>query len=326
MLLEWVGYIWDLIILNPLVNVLIMLSDYLFGSFGLAIIVLTVVVNLAMYPLTQRQLKASKAMQSMNAEIAEIRKKYAKDKQKAAQEQMRLMKESGISPAGCLLPMLVQMPVWIALYQSVIRLLAMTPEGFMDLSQRLYTSWSSVFSQLPLENHFLGLDLAAVNMFVAVLVGVAMWVQQKMTTPTSTDPQQQAQSQMMLWMMPLMFGFICLSVPSGLGVYWLTSTVIRIVMQLFTTGWGSLSFSFRRPAKSPAVKKKEVSVPRQKKTLTADDTRADIVIEPNSDREERIDDEKSGSEREDGGGGYSGGFKSTRSQSGGSRSKRNKRR
>ena len=90
--MEWVGYIWDLIILNPLINVLIMLSGYLFNSFGLTIIVLTVVVNLLMYPLTRKQLKASKAMQSMQAEIAEIRKKYAKDKQKAAQEQMRLMK------------------------------------------------------------------------------------------------------------------------------------------------------------------------------------------------------------------------------------------
>jgi len=324
---EWVGFIWDTIILNPLVNILIVMSEYLFGSFGLAIIVLTVVVNLVMYPLTQRQLKASKAMQAMQAEVAEVRKKYAKDKQKAAEEQMRLMKESGVSPAGCLLPMLVQMPVWIALYQSVIRLLATAPEGFLDLSQRLYTSWGSVFSQLPLENHFLWLNLANVDMFIAILVGVAMWIQQKMTTPVSADPQQQAQGQMMQWMMPFMFGFICLSVPSGLGVYWLTSTVIRIILQYFTTGWGGLSnFSLRGIIGGSGTRKQEPKAPRQKKQLTAEDTGADIVIDPEPAREESIDDGQSGSESKDSGGGYSGSYQSSRRQSGRSKSRRSKRR
>jgi YidC/Oxa1 family membrane protein insertase len=325
--LEWVGYIWDLIILNPLVNVLIMLSHYLFGSFGLAIIVLTIIVNLAMYPLTLRQLRASKAMQEMQAEIAEVRKKYAKDKQKAASEQMRLMKESGVSPAGCLLPMLVQMPVWIALYQSVIRLLAIAPEGFLDLSQRLYTSWNAVFALLPLENQFLWLNLASADMFIAILVGVAMWVQQKMTTPPSTDPQQQAQGQMMQWMMPLMFGFICLSVPSGLGVYWFTSTVIRIALQYFTTGWGGLSsFSLRGIVRRSGTQEREEKLPRQKKQLTADDTGADIVVESESAREEGTEDGKSGSKREDSRRSYTGGYQSTRRQSGRSKSRRNKRR
>ncbi len=323
--MEWIGSAWDLIILNPIVNVLVMLSDYLFGSFGLAIMVLTVVVNLLMYPLTQRQLKASKAMQAMQAEIAEVRKKYAKDKQKAAQEQMRLMKESGVSPAGCLLPMLVQMPVWIALYQSVIRLLATAPEGFIDLSQRLYTTWP-VFSQIPLNSHFLWLNLAVPDMFMAILVGVAMWVQQKMTTNPSADPQQQAQGQMMLWMMPLMFGFLCMSLPSGLAVYWVTSTVIRIIMQYFTTGWGGLTFSFLGGGKGSEVKKNQGRVPKQKKVLTEDDTSADIIIEDSSAREEGIDDGESGSERQDSRGSYSTSIRSTRRRSGGSRSRRNKRR
>ena len=326
--MEWVGSVWDLIILNPIINVLIMLSDYLFGSFGLAIMVLTVVVNLLMYPLTQRQLKATKAMQSMQAEIAEVRKKYAKDKQKAAQEQMRLMKESGVSPAGCLLPMLVQMPVWIALYQSVIRLLATAPEGFMDLSQRLYTSWP-VFSQIPLNSHFLWLNLAAPDMFMAILVGAAMWVQQKMTTNPSADPQQAAQGQMMLWMMPLMFGFLCMSLPSGLAVYWVTSTVIRIIMQYFNTGWGGLTLPFfggGSRGKGPDTKKNQGRVPKQKRILSADDTSADIIIEDSPAQEEEIDDGESGSESEDSGGGYSTSYQSIRRKSGGGRSRRNKRR
>ena len=154
-----IGAIWDLIILNPMVNVLIVLSNYLFDNFGLTIIVLTVVISLAMYPLTDKQLKASKAMQDMQGKVAEIRKKYAKDRQRAAEEQMKLFKESGVSYVGCVLPMLIQMPVWIVLYQSILRVMAVTPEDFLNLSQRLYSTWPSVFTQLPLGHSFLWLDL-----------------------------------------------------------------------------------------------------------------------------------------------------------------------
>ena len=323
--MEWIGYIWDLIILNPLINVLIMLSGYLFGIFGLAIIVLTIVVNLLMYPLTLRQLKASKAMQSMQAEIAEVRKKYAKDKQKAAQEQMRLMKESGVSPAGCLLPMLVQMPVWIALYQSVIRLLATAPEGCLDLSQRLYTGWLSVFSQVPLESHFLWLNLAIPDLFLAILVGATMWLQQKMTTSPTADAQQKAQSQMMLWMFPLMFAFLCISLPSGLALYWVTATSIRIIMQYFATGWGGLTFS-SAGRKATTDRKIEGRATRQRGPLTEADTSADIVIEPSSAQEEGLDYGESGDKRQDSRRSYPTSLRSTRRQSGGGRSQRRKRR
>lgn len=302
-----------------------MLSGYLFNSFGLTIIVLTIVVNILMYPLTLKQLRASKAMQSMQAEIAEIRKKYAKDRQKAAQEQMRLMKESGAGFAGCLVPMLVQMPVWIALYQSIIRLLATAPEGLINLSQRLYTSWSAVFAQVPLESHFLWLDLAAPNLILAILVGVTMWVQQKMATTPAADPQQRAQSQMMLWMLPFMFAFICISVPSGLALYWVASTAIRIAIQYFTTGWGGL-FPSRAGGQAIKDKKIEGRTARQTKTLTEDDTSADIVVEPSSAQEEGSDYGESGDKRKDSRGGYPASFRSIRRQSGGGRSHRRKRR
>ncbi|MFC1862233.1 YidC/Oxa1 family membrane protein insertase, partial [Chloroflexota bacterium] len=123
-----------------------------------------------------------------------------KDKQKASQEQMRLYKESGVSPGGCLLPMLVQFPVWIALYQSIIRVLAVAPEDFLNLSQRLYSSWPAVFSLVPLESKFLWLNLAMPDpvLILPILVGGSMWMVQKMMTPPTADPQQRAQSQMML--------------------------------------------------------------------------------------------------------------------------------
>ena len=110
-----IGEIWNLIAVQPMTNVLIVLSDYLFNNFGLAIIALTIVVNVAMYPLTMKQVRATKAMQAIQPKLAELKKKYGKDKKRMGQEQMKLYKESGMNPAGCVVPMLVQMPIWIAL-------------------------------------------------------------------------------------------------------------------------------------------------------------------------------------------------------------------
>ena len=231
---------WELIIQQPVINVLIMMSHYLGGYFGLAIIALTIVVNVAMLPLTRKQIKSTQAMQSLQPRIAELQKKYAKDKQKLAQEQMKLYKESGMNPAGCLVPMLVQMPIWIALYQSIMMSLAVAPEGLLNLSRYLY-SWPAVYSIVPLGNDFLWLNLAKPDTFLAILVGGTMWLQQKMSTPISADPRQAAQSKMMLWMMPLMFAFLALSFPSGLALFWVTSSVVRIVMQYRVTGWGGLA-------------------------------------------------------------------------------------
>jgi len=235
-----IGAIWDLIILQPVINSLIWLCDVLFGNFGLTIIVFTVFVRVLMYPLTKRQLRSTKGMQELQPKLQELQKKYGKDKQAMAREQMKLYKESGLNPAGCMLPMLVQLPVWIALYQSIIRVLAVSPEDFLSLSQYLY-SWPVVYLTLPLANGFLWLDLAVPDAFIAVLVGGTMWIQQKMAMPQTSDPRQQAQSQMMLWMMPMLFAFFCLSFPSGLSLYWLASNVITIVMQYFVTGWGALA-------------------------------------------------------------------------------------
>lgn len=248
-----IGAIWDLIILSPMINIMVVLTKYLFSNLGLTIIALTIIIRAAMYPLSRKQLLSSKKMQELQPKLVELQKKYAKDRQKLAKEQMALYKEAGVSPTGCLLPMVVQMPVWIALYQSIMRVLATTPEELLNLSRHLYTSWSLVFDQVPLNSRFLWLDLGAADTYIVlpILVGATMWIQQKMTTPNYTDAQQQSQSQMMLWMMPLLFAFMSLQFSSGLALYWLTSNVISIVMQYFISGWGPLATMFR---KQPAAK------------------------------------------------------------------------
>ncbi len=238
--MEIIGDIWNLVILQPITNVLIALSHYLGNSFGLSIIVLTLFINAAMYPLTRKQMKATKAMQDIQPKLSALQKKHAKDAPMLAQEQMKLYRESGVSPAGCLLPTLLQTPIWIALYQGIQGVMAVTPESFLNLSGNLY-SWPVIFAAMPLNTHFLWLNLGSSDYLLAILVGLSMWLQQKMTTQTSTDPKQAQQAQLMQVMMPIMFGFFSVSVPSGLALYWVVNAVVRIVMQYFFSGWGGLS-------------------------------------------------------------------------------------
>lgn len=232
---------WDIIILQPMINILVALSHFLFNNFGLTIIILTLIIRFILLPLTLKQLHSSKGMMTMQPKLAELQKKYAKDKQKLAQEQMRLYKESGINPAGCAVPMLIQFPIWIALYQAIILSLAVNPEALLNLSRYFY-SWATPLATLPLNNSFLGLNLASGNVVIAILVGVSMWVQQKMVTPVTQDPRQNQQSQLMLWMMPIMFTFFSLSFPAGLSLYWVISNIFSIVVQYYVTGWGGLTF------------------------------------------------------------------------------------
>ncbi len=242
--------VWNLIIGNPVLNVLIALSHLLSGEFGLAIIALTIIVRLISWPLTKRQLNSSKALQDMQPKIQELQKKYGKNKQKLQQEMMKLYKEAGVNPLGCLWPMLVQFPIWIALYQAIMRALATTPENLLDLAQRLY-SWDIVNQAIPLISKFLWLDLGQPDPYfiLAIIVGGTMWVQQKMTQAPAVDPGQQSTSRMMLLMMPLMFGFLTLMFPSGLALYWAVSNIIGIITQyFFTGGWGYLKF--RSPSQS----------------------------------------------------------------------------
>ncbi len=271
---------WELIIQQPVTNILIVMSHYLANSFGLAIIALTVIVNVLMLPFTLKQMRASKAMQDLQPKLAEIKKKYEKDREKLAKEQMNLYKESGMSPVGCLLPMLIQMPIWIALYQAIMLSLAVAPEGLLNLSRYLY-SWHIVYSIVPLSNGFLWLDLSAPDPFLAVLVGITMWVQQKMAT---TNVSQQ--SQLTLWMMPIMFGFLAFSFPSGLSLFWVASSLVRIIMQYYVTGWGGLvSTAAGKPESSKD--KKYLRLISNAERKSTDDLEADIVVKSDEEKQKR---------------------------------------
>lgn len=262
--------LWNTIILEPVLNSLIALSGLLFSNFGLAIIILTIIVRLVLLPLTVRQTRSTKAMQSLQPKLQELQKKYVKNQQKLQQEMIKLYREAGVSPLGCLWPMLIQLPIWIALYQSIMQALAATPENLLSLSQHLYP-WAAVSQAVPLNEHFLWLRMSRPDLFIAILVGVTMWVQQKMVTPPAVDPRQQSMNSMMTLMMPLMFSLFALSFPSGLALYWTISNIIGIIIQYFITGgWGYLrapSVPAQTPTQKTTVAQKPMPAEQQSRVL-----------------------------------------------------------
>lgn len=249
--------VWNIVLLQPMLNFLIILSNVCFDNFGIAIIVLVIIIRLIMLPVTLKQLHSTKAMSSLQPKLQEMQNKYGGDKVKLQQEMARIYKESGINPMGCLWPMLIQFPIWIALYQSILKALAATPEELMGLSDRLYSS-SYIIGAVPLNESFLWLNLGQPDPYyiMAVLVAASMWILQKMSTVTTSDPKQQSMNNMMTWMMPLMFGFFTISFPSGLAIYWLISNIVGIITQYFITGWGTL---FKRDPKSVAPETPNIS-------------------------------------------------------------------
>jgi YidC/Oxa1 family membrane protein insertase len=237
-----IGFIWNQILIAPATNFIVMLDRILFGNFGLAIIVFTLVLRAATYPLTRRQIESSKKMQQLQPKIQEIQKKYS-DPKRRSEEQMKLYKEEGVNPAGCLVPMLIQFPIWIALYQVIRLTLAATPESLIDLSHRLYP-WSFVQEAVPLTSHFLWLNLGKpdTTLLLPLLVFLTMWLQQKltMTERTMAAGGQSAQTnQMMLWFMPILFAWFSLSLPSGLGLYWVVTNIAGIVQNFYVFEWNT---------------------------------------------------------------------------------------
>ncbi|OGO02311.1 MAG: hypothetical protein A2Y91_00560 [Chloroflexi bacterium RBG_13_54_8] len=306
--------VFDLIFLKPILNFLILLSNILFHNFGLAIIMLTILVRLVILPLTLKQLRSSKkmseAMKELQPKLQQLKKKYAKDPRKMQQEQMTLYKEAGISPLGCLSsPMfvstLIQLPIFIALYRAIIQALAVTPQDFLGLSQSLY-SWPMVREALPVSGSFLWLNLGSPDPYflIPILVMATMWISQKMISQPAADPQQQSMQNMMQIMMPLMFGFITFTLPAGLGLYFVVTSVFSIVVQYFVYGWGNLGGlrnPFARSSPSPMPSSKLAAPVRAPKH---DKTKADITVEKTSGPEKGARYGKSRDKRSDSGGSH----------------------
>jgi len=264
---EMLCYLGNEVVIRPMLNSLVFLYDVLFDNFGLSIIVFTVIIRILMIPLTIRQTNQMRAMSTLQPKIKAVQERY-KDKkdresrQRMSQETMRLYKEAGVSPMGCLGPLVIQMPIWIGLYRSIFWAVPPTPEGLAKLSDYMY-SWNPSLGSIPLSSDFLGMNLVHLvqaapqpyPFLLPVLVGATMWLQQKMTTIRSTDPRQAQTNQIMLWMMPVMFGFFTFQFPAGLAVYILFSNIVGIVIQYFVMGRPPIrsALGWERPALEAAA-------------------------------------------------------------------------
>ena len=241
-----IGAIWQTALETPLINIMVILTVVLGGSYGLAILSFTVISRALMFPLTLRMLNSRKGLQDIQPQMQELQKKYT-DPRRRQEEVMKLYKEAGVNPLGCLGPQLVQFPVFIALYQVICITLGTTPEGVLDLSHRLY-DYPIVQGAIPLSSRFFGMDLAANgNYFLVAIVFASMWLQQRISSSrtTTASSQQQQMNTMMQWMMPAMFSWFVIATPAGVGLYWASSTVIGIILQWVFVGpgdftWGSL--------------------------------------------------------------------------------------
>jgi YidC/Oxa1 family membrane protein insertase len=239
---EILGDIWHNGIVQPMINSLVLLYVVLFKNFGLAIIAFTLVIRILLIPLTIRQSRQLRAMTSLQPKLKEIQQKYAKDRQRLSQETMRTYKEHGVNPIGCLGPLVIQFPIWIGLFTALRAMLPESPESLVELSNNFYAWLPWVNASIPLDTRFLWMNLGEPDAtpVMPVLVGVSMWMMQKMTMMPAADPRQESTNRMMLWMMPLMFGFFTTQFQAGLAVYWVVSNVIGITIQGFITGWGPL--------------------------------------------------------------------------------------
>lgn len=221
---------FNLILYQPLFNALVLLYEYLPGyDFGVAVIVLTLIIKLIFYPLAVQGIRVQKALQQLQPKIKEIQEKFKYNREKMARAMMELYQKEKINPFSGCLPLLIQLPILIALYKVFWK-------GFG--SDQLYYLYGFVPHPGVIDYTFLGLiDLSQPYWPLALITGISQYFQTKMVTPKtkptgSLDFSQMLQKQM-LYFFPFFTFLILLKLPSALALYWLVSTIFTIFQQYF---------------------------------------------------------------------------------------------
>jgi YidC/Oxa1 family membrane protein insertase len=198
------------------------------GNYGVAIILVTILQKVAFHPLTAKSLRSMQAMQALQPKIAAVQERYKNNPQKKQQEMMELYKKHGVNPMGGCLPMLLQIPIFIALYNALSSSVEMWRASFL---------W---IKDLSRPDALFALDIWGLKDYpfnlLALLMGATMFLQQKMA-PAVGDPRQ---AKLMLYLMPTMFTFMFWTFPSGLVLYWLVNNVLQIGQQYWLERRGVL--------------------------------------------------------------------------------------
>lgn len=197
-------------ILSAILSALYTVTEQLgFGSYGLAIIFLTIIIKILVYPLTKKQIKSMKAMQKIQPEMQKLQKKYKDNPQMMQKKLMELYQKEGANPMSGCLPMLIQMPILMAMYYTLFN---------FD-----YGGVAPSFLWLP------SLSETDPLYILPVLSALTTFLQQKLSM--SSESTQQMKTMMIV--MPLFIGFISLNFPAGLVLYWVTMNVVQIVQQIW---------------------------------------------------------------------------------------------
>ena len=205
------------IIARPLFWILIFFYNF-FGNYGWSIVMVTIVTRIPFIPLLNKGQKSMRKLQEIQPKMAEIREKYKKDPQKMQQEMTELYKKHKVNPVGGCLPMLLQIPVFFALYKVLLVSIELRGAPFM--------LWITDLSAPDaLFGHIAGFSLGGP---LPYLMGITMVIQQKMT-PSTMDPKQAK----LMMLMPIIFTFMFLNFASGLVLYWLVNNILSIIQQFF---------------------------------------------------------------------------------------------
>lgn len=223
-----------IILYQPLFNSLVLLYNYVPGhDFGIAIIFLTVIIRVILYPLSVKAVNSQRSLQKLQPQMQEIQKKYKDDREKQAKETLALYKKEKINPFSGLLLALIQLPILIALYQVFWNGLKLK-----DLSGILYGFIVNPININPFFLHII--DLSKPNLIFAILAGAVQYFQTKMLTPKmgAKDNGQnkgpdfaKVMQKQMLYFFPVFTVIILLNLPSALGLYWTISGLFSIIQQ-----------------------------------------------------------------------------------------------
>lgn len=244
--------LFDTIVYQPIYNLLIFLYDIVpGGDFGIAIILATVLLKVALYPLSQKQIESQKKMQDIQPKIKEIQKKYKSDREKQSRAMMEFYRENKINPFSGCLPLIIQLIVLIAIYRVLFNI---SQAGFIVSTDELYAFLSNPGE---IRRFFLGLlDLSKPSALLAVLTALAQYFQMKMIMESkasdeetrkrkraATDLAKSSEAEMpdfsqimmkqMLYIGPALTLFFGMTFPSGLALYWLASTLFMIGQQWY---------------------------------------------------------------------------------------------
>jgi YidC/Oxa1 family membrane protein insertase len=227
-----------LAILEPFALAIGFLLSYSYdftNSYGFSIVVLTIIINIIIFPLTLRQTRSTKRMQDIQPELKKLQKQHKDNKEQLNKEIAELYKTKGINPLGCVLPLIIQMPVWFALFRVLREPLLFIPKEaslFTQLGDHSSVLFFTMDLQIPASEISTWIDRIPYLVLILFVILTALYQQSQLTKKSGNSNNPQAQQMQMIGkIMPLFFGFISWTLPSGLVVYFLTGNIFRIGQQ-----------------------------------------------------------------------------------------------